>query len=246
MGNLTDKIVLVTHVTEFVGAAAVESCLEEGATVLAQDPSFADMAARHTFEQAYRGAIGLHDEDPDRLIGSIVSAQGRLDGLVANDGFPAIRAKVEDADPQDMRDGLEAMVVQPFRLIGAAVRQMKKQGGGRVVVASSAVPFRGLSNYGMYVTGRGAQNAMVLSLARELAGQAISVNAVAPNFVENPSYFSEALLSDDAARNKILSQIPMGRFGKGREVSDLIAFLLSDKAGFITGTVVPVAGGWAS
>jgi len=144
-----------------------------------------------------------------------------------------------------MRDGLEAMVVAPFRLIGAAVRQMKQQGSGRIVMATSAVPFRGLPNYSMYVTARGAQNAMVLTLSKELAKSAITVNAVAPNFVENPSYFSESLLADEAARAKILSQIPLGRIGRPEEVSDIIAFLLSDKASFITGHVVPVAGGWA-
>ncbi len=97
----------------------------------------------------------------------------------------------------------------------------------------------------MYVTARGAQNAMVLTLARELARSGIAVNAVAPNFVKSPSYFSDALLSDEAARGKILSQIPLGRLGKPEEASDVIAFLLSAKAGFVTGHVVPVAGGWA-
>ena len=183
--------------------------------------------------------------DPETLVAGVVAAHGRLDGLVPNDGFPAIRAKVEDADPQDLRDGLEAMVVEPFRLIGAAVRQMKRQGSGRIVLATSAAPFRGLPNYGMYVTARGAQNAMVVTLARELAKSGIAVNAAAPNFVESPTYFPETLLNDEAARDKILSQIPLGRLGKPEEASDVIAFLLSEKAGFVTGHVVPVAGGWA-
>ncbi len=244
-GVLAGKVILITKATEFVGEAVVGSCLAEGATVLAQDPGFADLVAREAFEAAHRGVIALETEDPDALIENVISGQGRLDGLVPNDGFPAIRARVEDASADDMRDGLEAMVVAPFRLIGAAVRQMKQQGSGRIVMATSAVPFRGLPNYSMYVTARGAQNAMVLTLSKELAKSAITVNAVAPNFVENPSYFSESLLADEAARAKILSQIPLGRIGRPEEVSDIIAFLLSDKASFITGHVVPVAGGWA-
>jgi len=245
VGILDGKVVLITKATEFVGAAVCDSCRVEGATVVAQDPAFADPERREAFVAAHPEIATLAQDDPEALVAEVVAAQGRLDGLVPNDGFPAIRAKVEEADPADMRAGLEAMVVEPFRLIGAAIPQMKRQGGGRIVVATSAAPYRGLPNYGMYVTARGAQNAMVLTLARELARSGIAVNAVAPNFVKSPSYFSDALLSDEAAMAKIVSQIPLGRIGKPEEVSDVIAFLLSDKAGFMTGHVAPVAGGWA-
>jgi NAD(P)-dependent dehydrogenase (short-subunit alcohol dehydrogenase family) len=137
------------------------------------------------------------------------------------------------------------MVVDPFRLIGIAVGVMKRQQRGRIVMATSAAPLRGLPNYGMYVTARGAQNAMVVTLARELASSNIAVNAVAPNFVRSPSYFSDAVLNDDAAMAKILAQVPLGRLGKPEEVADVAAFLLADKAGFITGHIIPIAGGWA-
>lgn len=246
MGILDGKSLLVFKATEFVGGPVVKTALAEGARVLAQDPTFADDEVRAAFVAANPGVVPTAESDPDCLVAEAVETLGGLDGLVPNDGFPAVRAKVEDADPRDMRAGLEAMVVEPFRLIGAAAKRMKAQGrGGRIVVSTSAVPFRGLPNYGMYVTARGAQNAMVLSLSRELARDGITVNAVAPNFVENPSYFSEKLLEDEAAMAKILSQIPLGRMGKGEEVSDIVAFLLSDKSGFVTGHVVPVAGGWA-
>ena len=121
MGSLDGKVVLVTKATEFVGAAVCKSCRAEGATVVAQDPGFADPARRAAFAQAYPEVATLAEDDPAALVAGVVAEHGRLDGLVPNDGFPAIRAKVEEADAADLRAGLEAMVVAPFRLIGAAV-----------------------------------------------------------------------------------------------------------------------------
>ena len=86
---------------------------------------------------------------------------------------------------------------------------------------------------------------MALSIAKELARDNIQVNAVAPNYVENESYFPQELLADEKALAKMISKVPLGRLGKPEEVSEMIAFLASDKADFITGQIIPVAGGWA-
>ncbi len=245
MGILEGKVVLVSRVTEFVGAAVCKSCIAEGAIVVAQDPVFADTETVDAFKSSSSCQNITTTVDPDDLVAEVVSAHGRLDGVVPNDGFPAIRAPVEDADIEDMKNGIDAMIIEPFRLIGAAVAQMKKQGSGRIVMTTSAAPLQGLANYSMYCTARGAQNSMVLSLSKELAKSNIAINAVAPNFVENPSYFPEDVRNNETVKQKILSQIPLGRFGKAEEASDVVAFLLSEKAGYITGHVVPTAGGWA-
>jgi NAD(P)-dependent dehydrogenase (short-subunit alcohol dehydrogenase family) len=97
----------------------------------------------------------------------------------------------------------------------------------------------------MYVAARGGANALAVSLARELAPFNIQVNAVAPNFVESPTYFPPALLADPQALAKITRNIPLGRLGKPGEVGALVAFLASNQADFITGHVMPIAGGWA-
>ena len=97
----------------------------------------------------------------------------------------------------------------------------------------------------MYVTARGAANALAVTLAKELARDNIQVNAVAPNYVESPDYFPAELLDDPKTRDKILANIPLGRLGEPEELAALIAFLASGKADFITGQVIPFAGGWA-
>ena len=104
---------------------------------------------------------------------------------------------------------------------------------------------RGLANYAAYATARGAANALAVSLAQELAPAGVRVNAVAPNFIESPSYFPAELLADPAVRNKILSKVPLGRLGSPLEVGRLIALLASADGAFITGKVLAVDGGWS-
>jgi NAD(P)-dependent dehydrogenase (short-subunit alcohol dehydrogenase family) len=137
------------------------------------------------------------------------------------------------------------MLVRPFALAQAAVPAMKRQGGGRIVLITSAAPLRGLANYGMYATARGGANALALTLAKELAPANILVNAIAPNYVANPTYFPPELLADPIARAKMERNIPLRRLGQPEEVAALIAFFAIGDCGFVTGHVVPVAGGWA-
>jgi NAD(P)-dependent dehydrogenase (short-subunit alcohol dehydrogenase family) len=164
---------------------------------------------------------------------------------VSNDDAPAIRAPLEEASVEDFRTGLEEMMVRPFMLAKEAVKPMKRQGGGRILLVTSAAPFRGLANYSMYAAARGGANALALTMARELAPHNIIVNAVAPNYVANPSYFPPKLLADPQALAKIERNIPLGRLGKPEEVGALIEFFAVGDCAFVTGHVVPIAGGWA-
>lgn len=109
---------------------------------------------------------------------------------------------------------------------------------------TSAAPLHGLANYAAYVALRGAQNAITVSLARELAPAGIRVNAVALNYVESATYFPPALLADSAAMAKMTGNVPLRRLGKPEDVGHAVAFLASDAAGFVTGHILPVAGGW--
>jgi len=95
-------------------------------------------------------------------------AEGRIDAVVCNDYFPAIRAPVSEAKLEDLRAGFDALVVAPFALVKELVPHLKTQASpSRIVVVSSASALRGLANYSMYCVARGAQNAMVLALAKE-------------------------------------------------------------------------------
>jgi len=239
------RSVLVTNVRHFVGLPSAKALLADGAAVFCHDAAFADAGKRAAFAAAHPGLRPLAEQAPKELVAAVVQAQGRLDAVVSNDAFPAIRGPIAEAKLEDLRASLEALTVFPFALAQAAVPQFRRQGGGRLLFVTSAGPLRGLPNYSMYATARGATNALALSLAKELAGDNIQVNAIAPNYVESPTYFPPALLADPKARAKMESNIPLRRLGKPEEVAALIAFFASDKCGFVTGHVLPVAGGWA-
>ena len=242
---LEGRKILMTNITHFAGMAASQYLAEQGATVACHDESFVDEEARRSFENEVTGAIALTGQKPADIVTEAIEACGHIDVLVNNDSFPAIRAKVEDASLDDMRAGLEAMVVAPFALSGAVVPHFKARGAGKILFLTSATAFVGLPNYSMYVTARAAANGLAISLAKELARENIQVNAIAPNFVENPDYFPADLLADEATYAKITKNIPLGRLGRPEEIAATIAFYASDKSDFITGHVLPFAGGWA-
>lgn len=242
---LEDKIAVVTNARHFVGPGSAKVLAGYGAKVVCHDAEFIDPDNRTQFEQQFPGTIALSAQEPEDVVTEAISSHGRIDILISNDAYPAVRAPVDQADPDEMRNAMEALVVWPYRLIGAAVPDMKEQGSGKILMVTSAAPIRGLANYSMYATGRGAGNAMVKSLSLELAAANIQVNAIAPNYIENPTYFPPELTQNEAAMAKMLSNIPAKRLGQPEEVAELIAFFASDKCGFVTGHVVPISGGWA-
>lgn len=242
---LDGRVVLVTQVQHFVGGPAVRALLEAGGQVVAQDDDFTDPARREAWERDFPGSVATGEQDPDRLVALAVERFGRLDAVVSNDAYPAVKAAVDEADAEEFRRGLEAMMVRPFRLAGAAVRHMKPRRSGSILFVTSASPVHGIPNYSMYVAARAGTNGLAVTLAKELARHNIAVNALAPNFVESPTYFPSSLMEDPATRDRILANIPMRRLGRPEEVAAAIVFLVSGKSDFLTGQVVPIAGGWA-
>jgi len=140
---------------------------------------------------------------------------------------------------------MEALFITPYRFAAAAAKQMKLRRSGKIIFVTSAAPLEGLANYTMYACGRGATNALVISLARELAAFNIQVNAVAPNYVASPSYFPADLIANPDALKRMTDKIPLRRLGTPEEVASAVSFLASPGSNFVTGHIMPVAGGWA-
>ncbi|MEP3244496.1 MAG: SDR family oxidoreductase [Sneathiella sp.] len=242
---LNNKIILITDATHFIGKPGCTVLAREGAKIYAQDASFIEAEARTEFEQAVPGVTALPEQEPDDVVAAILKAEGRLDVLINNDAYPAVKATIEDADIDEFRKTLDALLVRGFAYAKYASATMKKAGQGKIIFVSSAVPKHGLPNYSMYTAARGGANTLAVSLAKELGKFNIQVNALAPNFVESPTYFPQELLDNPETYKKITKPIPLGRLGKPEEAGEYLAFLASDKSDFITGQILYFSGGWA-
>jgi NAD(P)-dependent dehydrogenase (short-subunit alcohol dehydrogenase family) len=141
--------------------------------------------------------------------------------------------------PYFQRLAAEALV-----FAGAAARVMRPNRSGRIVFMSSSGPIGGIPGFSAYASARAAVNGAVRSLALELAGDGISVNAVAANFIQTETYYPKALLDDPVKGPKLLARVPMGRLGEADEVAALVELLAIGKSGFVSGQVIPISGAW--
>lgn len=242
---MTQPTAILTDATHFVGDAIAIRLAAEGYAVYAVDQKFHDADARAAFEALADGITALTEQSAEDVVAHVESAHGRIDVLASNDAFPAIRAPLDEITAVPLHETFEALVFKPFAFAAEVAKRMKPRGEGKIVFLTSAAPLNGLPNYAMYCAARGAMNAAVKALAKELGQFNIQVNAIAPNFIANPDYFPPELMADADKAAKILKNIPLGRLGKPQEVAGLLAQLVSDDGGFFTGQVIAASGGWA-
>jgi len=243
--SATAKVALVTNVTKYAGSPAAAALAADGWRVLAHDASFTDKAARDGWMADNAGMTALEAQAPDAVIAEAVERAGRIDGIVSNDAYPAVRRRIEETETDAFREMMEALAIYPFALASAAAARMKPQVSGSMVFVTSASPRRPYPGFAMYATARSASTGLAKALANELAPHGIRVNAVAPNFLYSETYYPRAKWIDDpAGAAKVREMVPIGRLGQPEEIGALIAFLLSDKAGFVVGETVGFTGGW--
>jgi len=242
---MTNRVALVTNVTEYAGAPAVAALLAQGCRVLGHDPSFGEANARAVAEAATPGLYAASSQEPEDLVAEVIDRFGRLDALISNDTHPAARVRIEEASAEDYRSALEALMVTPFRLASAAARVMKDQRSGAMVFITSALPLHPYAGFSIYASARAGAGCLAQTLARELAPFGIPVNAVAPNFLYSETYYPKAQWQDDPKYVQRLKElVPMQRLGRPEEIGALIAFLASGASDFVTGQIIPFTGGW--
>lgn len=179
-------------------------------------------------------------EDCEKLAAQAKEAFGRVDVLVNNAGITrdGLLARMTE---EDFRAVLDVNLVGPWNMMKAVNRIMMKQRYGRIVNLSSVTGLMGNMGQTNYAAAKAGILGMTKSYAREVASRGITVNAVAPGFIDTD--MTEAM--PEGAKDKIITGIPMGRTGKPGDVAEAVAFLASEQAGYITGEVLRVDGGMA-
>lgn len=223
MNDLQGKRILITQSEDFMGPALCKALSSLGADVLAD------------------ARVPRGPGDPQ----AIVDAAGPIDVLILNLALPAPSTWVTEIEDEEWRRIFEVIVDPLPRFLKAVVPGMKERGGGKVIVMGSASALRGSKRLATYSSARGAQLAFVQSVGVELAPMNIRVNAVAQNFVENPTYYSQEVQANPRFQERLKREVPLGRLVSAEEDCAFVSYLCSDMADCFVGQVFPMSGGWA-
>jgi 3-oxoacyl-[acyl-carrier protein] reductase len=243
MFDLTGRKALVTGATGGLGGAIARTLHAQGASVAISGTraEALEALAAELGERVVIAPCNLSDKDSvEALVPTAEEKLGGLDILVNNAGITRdnlfMRLKDEDWDSV-----LAVNLTAAFRLSRAAVKSMMRRRYGRIVAIGSVVGTTGNPGQGNYAAAKAGLIGMSKALAAEVASRNITVNVVAPGFIESP--MTQAL--NDKQREGILSGVPMGRLGAGGDVAAAVAFLASTEAGYVTGQTLHVNGGMA-
>ena len=242
---LENKVALVTGAGRGIGRAIAIALAKEGAEVVVNYNGSEERAkeVKQTIEEN-GGKASIYKcnvsdfEACEAMIKDIVKEHGRLDILVNNAGITKdgliMKMKEEDFDSV-----LNVNLKGTFNTIRHTTRLMLKQKGGKILNISSVSGILGNAGQANYAASKAGVIGLTKTMARELASRGITVNAVAPGFVETD--MTEVL--PEAVKETSCKQIPLGRFGKPEEIANAVAFLASEEADYITGQVISVDGG---
>ena len=215
--------ILVTQADVFMGPALCQTLAAHGAEVLADTRDLSSVDA------------------PQRM----VDQHGQIDVLLVNLAMPAPSTLAAEVGEDEWRAVFDTMVHPLPRLVKAVLPQMQSRGSGKILVMGSASALRGMKRASSYSAARGAQLAYVQAVGVELAPMNIQVNAIAQNFVDNPTYFPPEVQANPRFIERMKREVPLGRLVKAEEDAEFAAYLCSSKAGRFVGQVFPMSGGWA-
>jgi 2-keto-3-deoxy-L-fuconate dehydrogenase len=173
----------------------------------------------------------------------VVAAAGHIDVLVVNLAWQAPTTAATQVDDDEWRAVFAALVDPLPRLVRAAAPAMIARRAGKILVIGSASALRGMKRASTYSAARGAQLSYVQAVGVELAPHSIQVNAIAQNFVENPTYFPPQVQANPRFQERLAREVPLGRLVGAREDAQFAAYLCSPAADCFVGQIFPVCGG---
>jgi 3-oxoacyl-[acyl-carrier protein] reductase len=242
--GLDGRVALVMGASAGIGCGIAAALAREGARVAIASRS------KERIEGAADGILGdvtalvADTADTERLgalPGEVVAALGPIEILVANTGGPPFGGAL-DHDVDEWERAYRSLVLAPMTLAAAVVPGMRERGWGRIVNVGSSSTREPIPGLNLSNTHRMAAVGFLKTLAREVAADGITVNTVATGRFATER-LADADGSLDAAEAAARDQVPAGRLGRPEEYGDLVAFLCSERAAYVTGTVIPIDGG---
>lgn len=241
--SLQGQIAFVTGATRGIGAAIAQTLAQQGAIVIGTATSESGAQQISDALASFPHSKGLcldvrHAQEAESALQAIVAEHGRLDILINNAGITrdmlAMRLKDEDWDAV-----IETNLKAVFQLSRAAIKPMMKQRQGRIINITSVVGATGNPGQANYAAAKAGVAGLSRALARELGSRGITVNCVAPGFIETDMTAGLPAEQHEALK----AQIPLGRLGLPQEIAAIVAFLASSQASYITGQEIHVNGG---
>ncbi|MBD0785151.1 3-oxoacyl-ACP reductase FabG [Vibrio sp. Y2-5] len=239
--SLEGKVALVTGASRGIGKAIAELFVERGATVIgtATSESGAQAISAYLGDNGKGLALNVTDaESIETVLKAINDEFGAIDILVNNAGITRDNLLMRMKD-DEWSDILDTNLTSIFRMSKAVLRGMMKKRSGRIINVGSVVGTMGNAGQANYAAAKAGVIGFTKSMAREVASRGVTVNTVAPGFIETD--MTKAL--NDEQRAATLAQVPAGRLGDPREIASAVAFLASPEGAYITGETLHVNGG---
>src|SRR3954470_23843020 len=238
--GLEGRTAIVCGASSGMGLATAEALAAEGANVamFARRRDLLEPAAERLGALAVRGDL-TNPADLKRLVDPTVKAFGSVDILVNNGGGPP-RGGLEHATDDAIEQAVELLLLSAVRLTTLCMRHLERSGRGRVINIESSSVREPVDNLALSNIVRPGVVGWAQTLAREAGPKKITVNTIAPGKIDTPRL---AELYQNRSRSADMEAIPLCRFADPREVADVICFLASDRASYVTGAVIPVDGG---
>lgn len=245
--RLKDKVAVITGASSGIGRGIAKRFAQEGANVVIADIQL-DAAEKivDEIEEIDQKALALkidvsNPEDVDEMVSKTIEEFGKIDILVDNAGV-FVQKPITEMEEEDWDKVLNVNLRGAFLCTRRTVREMIRNGGGKIVNIASVAGEVGFENSSAYCASKGGIITLTKELALELAPKGINVNAIGPRVIETP--MTKSLLKDEKFKNQVLGMTPIGRLGKPKDIAAAAVYLASDEADFVSGEILFVDGGW--